>query len=87
MGNSASAATPFGQCIGAVCGSRAECVGYPEGDLLYSFTWARPFNLDLPVTPIAVVRPDNADEVSKFVTCAVDNDIKVQARSGGHSYA
>jgi hypothetical protein len=45
--------------------------------LLYSLTWARPFNLDLPVMPIAVVRPLDAEEVSKFVTCVADNDVKV----------
>ncbi|KAK2046192.1 FAD-binding domain-containing protein [Colletotrichum somersetense] len=49
--------------------------------------WATPFNRARPVVPIAVVRPRNTDDVSGFVKCAAKHDIKVQAKSGGHSYA
>lgn len=41
---------------------------------------------DIRVEPIAVTRPDTTEEVAAFVKCAADNDVKVQAKSGGHSY-
>ncbi|KAK2026167.1 FAD-binding domain-containing protein, partial [Colletotrichum zoysiae] len=49
--------------------------------------WATPFNRARPVVPIAVVRPQNTEDVSGFVKCAAKHDVKVQAKSGGHSYA
>lgn len=62
-------------------------VGLP-GDLPYS-TWAKPFNLDksVAVSPAAVVRPKNAQEVADVVKFAAKHGFKVQAKSGGHSYA
>ncbi|KAF4439178.1 hypothetical protein F53441_12653 [Fusarium austroafricanum] len=48
--------------------------------------WARPFNLEFPVTPAAVIRPENVIEVSETVKCAKEHGLKVQAKSGGHSY-
>jgi len=33
-----------------------------------------------------VTRPQNAQDVSGFVKCAADNKVRVQAKSGGHSY-
>lgn len=51
--------------------------------------WVKPYNLDAAasVKPIAVVRPSTKEDVSGFVKCAHDNGAKVQAKSGGHSYA
>ena len=45
------------------------------------------YNLDYPVYPAALVRPTTVEEVSGAVKCAVKADVKVQPRSGGHSYA
>ncbi|KAI0597101.1 hypothetical protein F4775DRAFT_584510 [Biscogniauxia sp. FL1348] len=45
------------------------------------------YNLRLPVTPALVVLPTNTAQVSEAVLCAAKNGLKVQARSGGHSYA
>jgi len=45
------------------------------------------YNLDYPVYPAALVRPTTVEEVSAAVKCAVKADVKVQPRSGGHSYA
>jgi FAD/FMN-containing dehydrogenase len=84
MGNKPS--TPLQTCLGAVCGGRAGCVSYP-GDPLYQLAWVKPYNLDVPVTPIAVIRPSGADEVAAAVKCAAQSGIRVQAKSGGHSYA
>ncbi|KAI0547777.1 Glucooligosaccharide oxidase [Xylaria curta] len=50
---------------------------------LYSTT----YNSRVPVTPKIVVLPANIEEVSCAVYCANLCGLKVQARSGGHSYA
>jgi FAD/FMN-containing dehydrogenase len=62
------------------------CVGYP-GDVLYQAVWVNRYNLDIEVEPIAVTRPSSTADVSAIVKCAASNNVKVQAKSGGHSYA
>ncbi|CAI7626534.1 unnamed protein product [Penicillium pancosmium] len=52
-----------------------------------SFPLPPVYNLDVPVTPAAIIYPKSTDEVADIVRCAVQHDYKVQARSGGHSYA
>lgn len=58
------------------------------GDLLYA-QWAKPYNMDksMVVSPVAVVLPENAQEIAEVVKYAHKNGYKIQARSGGHSYA
>ncbi|KAF4120420.1 FAD/FMN-containing dehydrogenase [Geosmithia morbida] len=68
-------------CLDAVCGGRPNCVAY-SGDLLYQTNWVKPFNLDQPVTPAAVIRPDSAQDVADVVKCASEYGYPVQARSG-----
>ena len=51
------------------------------------FSETNPYNLDYPVHPAAIVRPTTVEEVSAAVQCAVKAGVKVQARSGGHSFA
>jgi FAD/FMN-containing dehydrogenase len=46
----------------------------------------QPYNLNIKVTPQAVVFPTSADQVSSAVKCAAKYQAKVQAKSGGHSY-
>ncbi|POR37521.1 Cannabidiolic acid synthase [Tolypocladium paradoxum] len=84
MGNRQS--TPLQTCLGAVCSGRAGCVSYPS-DPLFQLSWVKPYNLAIPVTPVAVIRPSSADEVAGAVKCAVQSGVHVQAKSGGHSYA
>ncbi|KAI0908809.1 hypothetical protein F4823DRAFT_467880 [Ustulina deusta] len=84
MGQSPS--TPLATCLNAVCNGRSDCVAYPS-DPLYQISWVNRYNLDLPVTPIAVTRPQTAQDVSAFVKCAASSNVKVQPKSGGHSYA
>jgi len=84
MGNSPS--TPLQTCLGNVCAGRTECVSYPSNPF-YQIAWVKPFNTDVHVKPVAVIRPNNAEEVSAAVKCAVASGVKVQAKSGGHSYA
>ena len=45
------------------------------------------YNLDYPVHPAAIVRPKTVQQVSAAVNCAVKAGVKVQPRSGGHSFA
>ncbi|KAF8804100.1 FAD-binding domain-containing protein [Phlegmacium glaucopus] len=45
------------------------------------------YNLDYPVYPAAIVRPKTVEEVAAAVQCAVKAGVKVQPRSGGHSFA
>ena len=86
MGAAASTPTALQTCLNNVCSGRSGCVGYPS-DLLYQASWVKPYNLAIDITPVAVVRPKTADDVSAFVQCAAANNVSVQAKSGGHSYA
>ncbi|KAM3075586.1 hypothetical protein ACMFMG_007723 [Clarireedia jacksonii] len=55
-----------------------------------SSTWSsliQPYNLRLPYTPAVVTLPTTSQHVSDSVTCAAAAGLKVQAKSGGHSYA
>ena len=45
------------------------------------------YNLRLQYTPAAIATPETNQHVSDAVICASENNIKVAARSGGHSYA
>ncbi|KAI1167398.1 hypothetical protein F5B18DRAFT_601655 [Nemania serpens] len=84
MGQSPS--SPLATCLNAVCNGRSDCVAYPDNPL-YQISWVNRYNLDIPVAPIAVTRPQTAEDISGFVQCAAANNVKVQPRSGGHSYA
>lgn len=53
---------------------------------LYQLKHVKPYNLDIHVHPVAVTYPESNTEVAAIVQCAADNEVKVQARSGGHSY-
>jgi FAD/FMN-containing dehydrogenase len=46
-----------------------------------------PYNLRVPWKPTALVIPSTADQVAQAIQCANMYDIKVAARSGGHSYS
>ncbi|GAM43172.1 hypothetical protein TCE0_047r17763 [Talaromyces pinophilus] len=84
MGNTTSAVAQ--QCLLDAVGNDASLVAFPSA-LLYGSVDVNPYNLDYPVTPAAVTFPESADQVAAIVKCAVDADAKVQAKSGGHSYA
>ncbi|KAK4225065.1 putative oxidase [Podospora fimiseda] len=82
MGQSPSA---LQTCIDLVGNGRAGFAGYPH-TAFYQTNWVKRYNLAIPVTPIAVVRPDNAQDIADVVKCAALGGFKVQAKSGGHSY-
>lgn len=46
----------------------------------------KPYNLRLEYLPAVVTLPKTPQQVSDSVTCAAAAGVKVQARSGGHSY-
>lgn len=48
---------------------------------------AQPYNLRLAYTPSVIVVPTEAGQVTDAVLCAAASNVKVQAKSGGHSYA
>lgn len=50
-------------------------------------TLAKPYNLRLAYTPAVIVLPTTTTHVSDAVMCAGKSNVKVQAKSGGHSYA
>ncbi|KAI0594576.1 hypothetical protein F4775DRAFT_586048 [Biscogniauxia sp. FL1348] len=78
--------TALANCLTAVCNGRSDCVAFANA-ADYQISWVNRYNLDIPVEPIAVTRPETAEDVSAFVKCAAANNVKVQAKSGGHSYA
>ncbi|KAM3457070.1 hypothetical protein NHJ6243_007943 [Beauveria neobassiana] len=83
MGGSPSS---IASCLDRICVGRMDCVAH-RGDWLYQAQWVKPYNLDMPVTPAAVMRPRTADEVARAIQCAASKNVQVQAKSGGHSYA
>ncbi|KAK5659792.1 hypothetical protein OQA88_1003 [Cercophora sp. LCS_1] len=83
MGNSGS--TQLQACLNGVANGRSGFVGYPSNPL-YQIQWVKPYNLDVHVTPAAVVRPETAQDVSNIIICAKESGVKVQAKSGGHSF-
>ncbi|KAJ7708857.1 hypothetical protein B0H17DRAFT_1191356 [Mycena rosella] len=94
MGNSGSTGTllapsqagsPLQVCLNNVFASNKGGVSFPQ-DFLYQYLEVKPYNTNIPVNPAAVTRPATADDVAKIVQCAVASAVKVQARSGGHSY-
>lgn len=85
-----SALTSLNTCLSRICAGRSDCVAFASDTLdafSYQLDWVNRFNLAIDVTPDAVIRPNSADEVAAAVQCAADNGYKVQAKSGGHSYA
>jgi FAD/FMN-containing dehydrogenase len=48
---------------------------------------ANPFNQRLPYKPVAIVVPKTTEHVQAAVSCAAKVGVKVNPKSGGHSYA
>lgn len=46
-----------------------------------------PFNQRLPYTPVAIAAPTTVAHIQAAVSCAAKVGVKVNAKSGGHSYA
>jgi hypothetical protein len=85
MGNKPSTSV-VNTCLTSAVGRRTSLLATKE-TALYQLVHVRPYNLDIPISPTAVTYPQSAEQVAAIVKCAVDNSLKVQPRSGGHSYA
>ncbi|KAJ7356764.1 hypothetical protein DFH08DRAFT_850001 [Mycena albidolilacea] len=92
MGNSQSfppasqAGSPLQLCLNNVFASSAGSVSYPQ-NAFYQLLDVKPYNRHIPITPAAVTRPTTSEDISEIVACAGASGVKVQARSGGHSFA
>lgn len=73
-------------CLSNVCAGRSDCVQFPSQKDAGEATWMAPFNLGRTVTPAAIVRPKDAQEVANVVACAAKHGVKVQATAGSHSW-
>lgn len=69
----------------AVVDGDCDLAAFPT-NLLYQFEDAKPYNLDIPIIPLAVMYPKTAEQIAAIVKIAREAKLKVQARSGGHSY-
>jgi FAD/FMN-containing dehydrogenase len=81
MGNQQSSA--LSNCLTSVVGQGN--VAFPSKPF-FQLSDVKPYNLDIPVSPLAVTYPTSNEQVAGVVKCAADNNAKVQAKSGGHSY-
>ncbi|KAJ4289799.1 hypothetical protein N0V90_011130 [Kalmusia sp. IMI 367209] len=77
----ATARTSVSSCLD----NKGVPASYP-GDSDYD-ELAEPFNLRLQYKPAAIVLPETNQHVQDAVVCASECALKVQAKSGGHSYA
>ncbi|KAF2279807.1 FAD-binding domain-containing protein [Westerdykella ornata] len=84
MGNTPSTAVQ--QCLTNALGGNQALLAHKDTPL-YQLAHVKPYNLDIPITPAAVTYPQTAEQVAAIVKCANDFSLKVQPRSGGHSYA
>ena len=74
------------KALGAALGNNASLYALPN-HLLYLEEHVKRYNLDVKTTPAAVTYPKTTAQVAAIVKVAVENGLKVQPRSGGHSYA
>ncbi|KAJ5949140.1 hypothetical protein N7454_000724 [Penicillium verhagenii] len=72
-------------CLLSAVGNNANLLAF-QGDFLFTSNIPR-YNLEFPVIPTAITYPQTTEQVAAIVKCAATHDIKVQAYSGGHSYA
>ncbi|KAL3432031.1 hypothetical protein BDV09DRAFT_206192 [Aspergillus tetrazonus] len=79
-----TALSTFATCLLASVGGDSSLVAFPQQPNYPNLV--APYNLDLLTTPAAIVFPEDTSQVAAAVKCAVDAGIKVQAKSGGHSY-
>jgi hypothetical protein len=85
MGSGHSAPVGLQSCLQAAIPSNL--VSSASTNLLYKLTDVKPYNLNVPVAPVAVTYPQTTAHVQAIIKCAAANKVNVQAKGGGHSYA
>lgn len=83
MGSSQSV---FAKSLKTALGGDSDLYAFP-GDPFYQVEDVKPYNIAIPIKPAAVTYPKTTAQVAAIIRCAVEANLKVQARSGGHSYA
>ena len=73
------------KCLLAALGGDPNLLALPTA-ADYASTFVKPYNLDIASVPAAVTFPHSAKQVAAIVQCAVNSGLKVQPKSGGHSY-
>jgi len=73
-------------CLINALGGNHELIAFPSKPL-YQFTDVQRWNLAIEVVPAAVTYPKTTEQVAEIIRCATETDMKVQPKSGGHSYA
>ena len=71
--------------------SLQDCLGASNIPVRFSFSsdfddLKRPYNLRITYNPAVIVLPSTSQHVSGAVKCAGQSKVRVQAKSGGHSY-
>lgn len=74
--------TGLRECIKAAVDEYA----FPDHPL-YQLLKVQRWNLDIEVTPAVVTYPETPEQIAAVVRCARDLNLKVQPKSGGHSFA
>lgn len=78
--------TTFLQCLLVALNGKEESIANPSGTNYTALVDSYRYNFDYAVVPQAIVYPETVNEVAATVECAAGYGVKVQARSGGHSY-
>lgn len=63
----------------------SDLYAFPD-EPFYSWKHVRCYNQDLITIPFCVTYPKTSQQVSRLIKIAAENGLKVQAKSGGHSY-
>ncbi|KAG9241095.1 hypothetical protein BJ878DRAFT_545593 [Calycina marina] len=82
----AAQSTPVIKALKQALDNDDDLYAFP-GRPLYQLRYVKPYNMDRPVKPAAITYPKTKEQVAAIVKVAADFGLKVQPRSGGHSYA
>ncbi|KAJ4053397.1 hypothetical protein NW761_004828 [Fusarium oxysporum] len=83
-GTGAASSTPpsLRECLD---GAGIQDYAFPSHPL-YSLLKVKRWNLDIDVTPVVVMVPETAEQIAAIVASAQERGLKVQPKSGGHSF-
>jgi hypothetical protein len=84
MGNASS--SPTNTLVGCLQASIPSNLTTSPSNWDYYIADVIPYNLNIKVSPVAITAPQTAVQVQSAVKCAIQYGVKVQAKSGGHSY-